>query len=276
MLRVLVHGVLVEEGFAVFNRAHHVSTSKLDHTQPPSMGGSSQMNVVIGGGSGIGAAAAEELPGDTLVADRIGGDIACDLGDIASLIEVARQVDRLDALVVTAGVSPAMADAHTIFDIDLAGMARVLQAFDRLVEPGSVAVCVASMAGHLGSWPPETLAAIDEPLTSPDANLTDDSATAYVLAKMGVVRLVRREASRWGSRGGRIVSVSPGVIDTPMGALELSHTAGTAEIVAASALSRAGRPEEVASVIAFLCSEGARYVTGVDVLVDGGAVAALS
>jgi hypothetical protein len=143
------------------------------------------MNVVIGGGSGIGATVAELLAGETVIADRAGGDIACDLTDSASLVELARQVDRLDALVVTAGISPAMSDAQTIFDVDLAGMARVLQAFDSLVETGSIAVCVASLAGHLGTWPPETLAALDDPLTSPEANLTDDSATAYVLAKLG-------------------------------------------------------------------------------------------
>jgi NAD(P)-dependent dehydrogenase (short-subunit alcohol dehydrogenase family) len=234
------------------------------------------MNVVIGGASGIGAAVAERLAGDTIIGDRSGGDVACDLSDSASLIAVAREVDHLDALVVTAGLSPAMADARTILDIDLAGMARVLQAFDSLVEAGSVAVCVASMAGHIGNCPQETLAALDNPLTSPDANLTDDPSTAYVLAKMGVIRLVRREASRWGIRGGRILSISPGVIDTPMGVLELSNTAGTGDVVAASALGRVGRPEEVASVIAFLCSSAASYVTGTDVLIDGGAVAALS
>jgi NAD(P)-dependent dehydrogenase (short-subunit alcohol dehydrogenase family) len=232
------------------------------------------MNVVIGGASGIGAAVVELLSGDTIIADRTGGDIVCDLRDIASLMAVAREVDHLDALVVTAGISPAMADARTILDVDLAGMARVLQAFDSLVGTDSVAVCVASMAGHIGHWPPETLAALDDPLTSPDANLTDDPSTAYVLAKAGVIRLVQREASRWGIRGGRILSISPGVIDTPMGALELSTTAGTADVVAANALGRVGRPEEVASVIAFLCSEAASYVTGTDLLIDGGAVAA--
>jgi NAD(P)-dependent dehydrogenase (short-subunit alcohol dehydrogenase family) len=233
------------------------------------------VNVVIGGASGIGAAVAELLPGRTIVSDRTGGDVACDLSDMTSLLDLASQVDRLDALVVTAGLSPAMADARTIFDIDLAGMARVLGAFDGRVTDGSVAVCVASMAGHIGDWPSETLAALDDPLTSPSANLTDDPAIAYILAKLGVIRLVRREASRWGERGARILSVSPGVVDTPMGTLELAKTAGAAETVATSALRRVGRSKEVASVIAFLCSDAASYVTGTDVLVDGGAIAAL-
>jgi NAD(P)-dependent dehydrogenase (short-subunit alcohol dehydrogenase family) len=234
------------------------------------------MNVVVGGASGIGAAVARILPGDTIVADRSGGDVACDLTDVPSLVALAGAVDRLDALVVTAGVSPGMADARTIFDVDLAGMARVLRAFDGRVSAGSVAVCVASMAGHLGDWPPELIRALDDPLTSPDAHLTDDPATAYMLAKRGVIRLVRRTALDWGERGARIVSVSPGLADTPMGKLELAGTAGAAEAVAASALGRSAQPEEVASVIAFLCSDAASYITGADLLVDGGSVASMA
>lgn len=81
--------------------------------------------------------------------DRTGEDQTCDLTDADSLRDLAARVDRLDALVVTAGVSPSMASASTILDIDLAGMARILDAFDPLVGPGTVAVCVSSMAGHL-------------------------------------------------------------------------------------------------------------------------------
>jgi NAD(P)-dependent dehydrogenase (short-subunit alcohol dehydrogenase family) len=234
------------------------------------------MNVVIGGGSGIGQAVAKILSGRTVVADRAGTAIKCDLTDASSLTSLARDVDELDALVVTAGVSPAMTDARTIFDVDLAGVARVLDAFDHLVRPGVVAVCVASMAGHLGSWTDETLQALDEPLSCIDAGLTDDPATAYMLAKLGVLRLVRRTARSWGARGARIVSVSPGVIDTPMGRLELADTEGTRAMVDASALGRAGRADEIASVIRFLCSDDASYITGTDVLVDGGSVASLS
>ena len=234
------------------------------------------MNVVIGGASGIGAAVAAILPGETLVADRKGGDVHCDLTDGASLVALATMMDSLDALVVTAGVSPAMADARTIFDVDLAGTARVLQAFDSLVVSGSVAVCIASMAGHLGGpWPDETLEQLDAPLSSPDAGLTDDPGFAYLLAKLGVMRLVRRTSLVWGGRGARILSVSPGVVDTPMGRAEVDSTSGAAELARGSALGRMGRPEELAAVIAFLCSDQASYMTGTDILVDGGAVAAL-
>jgi NAD(P)-dependent dehydrogenase (short-subunit alcohol dehydrogenase family) len=233
------------------------------------------MNVVIGGASGIGAATAALLGGDTLVADRAGGHVFCDLTDRASLDAVAARVDRLDALVVTAGVSPAMADARTILDIDLAGMARVLDAFDPLVGEGSVVVCVASMAGHLGDFPAETLARLDHPLDDAVLTLADDPGAAYVLAKRGVLRMVRRRAGPYGRRGARIVSVSPGVVATPMGELEMASGNASLALVKASALGRPGTAEELAAVIVFLCSDAARFVTGVDLLVDGGAVAAL-
>ena len=233
------------------------------------------MNVVIGGGSGIGTAVAAALPGETIVADRAGGDLFCDLTDQSSLTALASEVGTLDALVVTAGLSPAMADARAIFDVDLAGMARVIAAFDHLVKEGTVAVCVASLAGHLGSWSDEILEALDDPLKTPEAGLTSDPSTAYLMAKRGVIRLVRRTAPAWGRRGARILSVSPGVVSTPMGNLEVAETPGTVEVAEGSALRRIGRPEEVAAVINFLCSDGASFMTGTDVLVDGGAMASL-
>jgi len=236
------------------------------------------MNVVVGGASGIGAAAVRALVGTTLVADRAGGDVFCDLTDRASLDAVVAQVDRLDALVVTAGVSPAMADARTILDVDLTGMARVLDAFDPVIGEGTVVVCLASMAAHLGigAATPEILAVLDDPMSPAVLTLSDNPGFAYMLAKIGVMRMVRRLAVPYGRRGARIVSVSPGVIATPMGEMEMAAGNGSLELVSASALGRPGQPEELAEVIAMLCSDAARFVTGTDILVDGGAVAAVA
>jgi NAD(P)-dependent dehydrogenase (short-subunit alcohol dehydrogenase family) len=234
------------------------------------------VHVVIGGGSGIGAAVVPLLDGPTLVADRVGTEVACDLTDRASLEAVRDQVDRLDALVVTAGVSPTMADARTILDVDLVGMARVLDVFDPLVAEGTVAVCIASMAAHLVDLPPETMAVLDDPTDEAAVTgLTDDPNMAYVFAKQGVHRLVRRLAAPWGARGARIVSVSPGVVATPMGEAEMASGNGTTEMAEASALGRAAQADELAAAIAFLCSPAASYITGTDLLVDGGTVSAL-
>ena len=232
------------------------------------------MNVVIGGASGMGQAVAELLPGETLVADRVGGEVTCDVTDRASLDAVAAMVDRLDALVVTAGLSPSMADAHSILAVNLAGSALVLEAFDHLVGEGTVAVLMASLAAHMFPFTPEVLTALDDPASAAGAGLTDDPATAYAMSKMGVIRMVRRAAPSWGARGARIVSVSPGLVDTPMGRSEIASGNGSAEVGAGCALGRPGRVEELAAVIAFLCSDAASYVTGTDWLVDGGSVAA--
>jgi NAD(P)-dependent dehydrogenase (short-subunit alcohol dehydrogenase family) len=234
------------------------------------------MNVVIGGASGIGAAVAAALPGETLVADRRGAEVTCDVTDRASLDELVARVDRLDALVVTAGLSPSMAPAADIMRVNLAGPANVLEAFDPLVGEGTVAVVVASMAGHMaGDLDGDLLARLEDPVRAAEAGLTDDPGMAYVLSKHGVILLVRRTAAAWGERGARIASVSPGVVDTPMGAQEIASGNGTDQMAAASALGRAARPEELASVVAFLCSDAASYVTGVDWVVDGGSLASM-
>jgi uncharacterized surface protein with fasciclin (FAS1) repeats len=177
------------------------------------------VNVVIRVGSSIGAAVVPLLSGPTLVADRAGAEAVCDVTDPASVAALVARVDRLEALVVTAGVSPVQADARTVFAVDLLGMARVLGAFDPLVGPGSVAICIASMAGHLLQPPPEALAALDDPLSGAVFALPDDPAHAYVLAKRGVLRIVRRLAVPRGRRGGRILSVSPG-FETLVAALQ--------------------------------------------------------
>ena len=88
-----------------------------------------------------------------------------------------------------------------------------------------------------------------------------------------MIRLVERRARAWGAAGARLVSLSPGVIDTPMGRLEDANETAMAEMVARSAQAREGRPEEVAAVADFLVSDAASFITGTDVLVDGGVVA---
>ncbi len=233
------------------------------------------MDVVIGGGSGIGAAVVPKLPGPVLVADLVGAEVTCDLTDPASIEALVARVDRLGALVVTAGVSPAQAPAATILDVDLAGTVRALDAFDGLIGDGTVVVLVASMAGHMATWPDETMAALDEPLTHDLSALTDDPASAYLMAKLGVIRLVRHRAVAYGRRGARIVSVSPGVVHTPMGDLELAAGTGAQGIVDGCALARPAAADEIASAIAFLCSPAASYVTGTDLVVDGGSLASL-
>jgi len=145
-------------------------------------------------------------------------------------------------------------------------------------------VCFASMAAAMTpELGPEINAALDEPLADDlfdrlhgsTGGMIEDPGAAYSIAKRGVQRFVQAEAMRLGRVGARICSVSPGIIDTPQGQQEAASHDVMGTLVEQSALGREGRPEELAAVVDFLLSDDASFMTGVDVLVDGGVVASL-
>jgi NAD(P)-dependent dehydrogenase (short-subunit alcohol dehydrogenase family) len=255
-------------------------------------------NVVIGAGSGMGTAVARALAprGRLVIADRnldaleagaaeLGGDVVaarCDVTDQRQVDALVERAEELDALVCTAGLSGSMANGKRIFEVNLIGTARVLAAFEPLLRPGSVGVCFASMSGYRVPDNPELMAILDDPLSDRffdafgDIGLDPDSTQlAYPVSKRGVQRLVRRLCPVWGARGARILSVSPGINDTPMNRLDESRHPIMADIIKNSPLGRRGRPEEVANVVEFLTSDKASFMTGSDVLVDGGMVATI-
>lgn len=242
----------------------------------------------------MGAAVVERLAGsaDLLVADRNADaaadvaerhgarSLALDLTDPDAPARLLAEAPSIGTFVVTAGLSPSMARGRPIHELNLRSTARLVQGVEPAVGPGSVGVLFASMAAHLMPSSPEVDAVLDRPeahdyFDALDALglASDDPAFAYALSKQGVVRLVRRRAAAWGARGARLVSVSPGVIETDMGRLEDANQPAMAGLVEASALARRGRATEVAAVVAFLVSDEASFLTGTDVLVDGGAVA---
>jgi NAD(P)-dependent dehydrogenase (short-subunit alcohol dehydrogenase family) len=253
--------------------------------------------VVVGAGSGMGAAVARRLHGphpmivadiDEAAAARTAGELGvdvvavrCDVTDQGSCDALASELDGLAVLVVTAGLSPTMADGAKILDVNLRGTARLLQAVDQAVSEGTVAVLFASSAAHGYTLPPEVLVALDDPM-APDlvgrlqaAGLDPTTPEfAYPLSKHGVVRLVRRTAASWWGRGARIMSLSPGIIETPMGNREYERQPAMADMI--KKVGRMGTGNEVAAVVAFLVSDDASFMTGSDVLVDGGVVAMTS
>jgi NAD(P)-dependent dehydrogenase (short-subunit alcohol dehydrogenase family) len=217
-----------------------------------------------------------------------------DLGSQASIDGLVRQIEGLggfDVLLHLAGVSPTMEDAESILQVDLVGTAALLEGLEGSARVGSVVICVASIAAHLIPVSPGVAAVLDEPL-APDITSKLELAlgsrlepgTAYALAKHGVVRLCEKTASRWGARGARILSLSPGLIDTPMGQLELRDNPGKRGLVGRTPIDGPddggstelpGRPSDIADVIEFLAGPRARFVSGCDLRVDGGLVAAL-
>jgi NAD(P)-dependent dehydrogenase (short-subunit alcohol dehydrogenase family) len=259
--------------------------------------GEQMTNVVIGAASGMGTSVARKLAprGRLLIADRnpagldelaaeLGGDVqafACDMTDQAQVDELIGAVGDLEALVITAGVNAEMAPGRTIFEINLRGVARVLAAAEPLLRPGSVGVAVASQSGYMVPEHPEVFAILEDPLSPTffdDLGAyfdLDDGARSYQLSKRGVHRLVRSKAKAWGAKGARIMSVSPGINDTPMNREQEKVKPIMAKIIEASPLGRRGTPEEIAEVIDFVTSEKASLLTGSDVLADGGMASVL-
>jgi NAD(P)-dependent dehydrogenase (short-subunit alcohol dehydrogenase family) len=139
-----------------------------------------------------------------------------------------------------------------------------------------VAVLTASQSGYMVPDVPEMFAVIDDPLAPGMIDRlalfmdVDVPSLCYQLSKRGVHRMARRHAKAWGLRGGRILSLSPGISDTPMGREEIDGHPIMLEMIAACPMGRRGTTEDIANVMAFLTSSDAGYMTGSDVLVDGG------
>ena len=259
--------------------------------------------VVVGGG-GMGAAVARRLGTRhrLIVADRdsdhldrlitaLRGEghdavgVVCDVTDRVAVAALARTVSATGPMAVLAhvvGLSPSMGDFRTIMAVNLAGARLVNDAMLPLATPGTAAIFVASLAAHVLPIDDALHAIMDNPLTPAfldtlEAALTEPAtpALAYRLSKSALVRLCQREARAWGARGARILSLSPGLIATPMGALEFEKQPMKYDMLAATPLAREGTLLEVAATLDFLASHDASFLTGIDILLDGGLLAAI-
>jgi len=268
----------------------------------------SNLAVVTGGAGGMGLAVAHVIGRDRAVlicdvsqerleaAEGELGDagidcaaIRCDITDrqsVGRLVEHAQQLGTVTSVVHTAGVSPSMGSAEAILRINAVGTVLVNAAFYEIAEPGMALVNVASVAGHQLPGILAPTRRYKRSLTDPDrfyaellaiCNLAPAAMRpqmAYVLSKNFVIWYSKRIAAQFGGRGARVVSVSPGSFDTPMGQLEAD--AGAGALAALGALKRFGRPAEIAELLAFCAGDKPGYLTGADIICDGGVMAAMT
>jgi NAD(P)-dependent dehydrogenase (short-subunit alcohol dehydrogenase family) len=203
---------------------------------------------------------------------------------VRSLVEKATGIGEVTGLVHAAGVSPSQASPQTILEVDLYGTALVLEEFGGVIARGGAGVVIASQSGHrlpplsveqnkaLATTPVDEL--LQLPMLQPDQ--VKDSLHAYQLSKRGNSLRVMAEAVRWGARGARINTISPGIIITPLANDELRGPRGPGyrRMIEISAAGRAGTPDEVGNVGALLMGPDGAFITGSDILMDGGVTAA--
>ena len=187
-------------------------------------------------------------------------------------------------MIHAAGVSPSQALPATILKVDLYGTALVLEEFGNVIAQGGAGVVIASQSGHrlpaltpeqnaaLATTPTEDLLAL--PILQPDQ--VKDSLHAYQISKRGNSLRVMAEAVRWGKRGARVNTISPGIIFTPLARDELTGPRGEGyrRMIDASAAKRGGTPDEVGTVGTLLMGPDGGFITGSDFLMDGGVTAA--
>jgi len=264
-----------------------------------------EVNVVVGAGA-IGLAIARRVSAGrhVLLADlrqenvdaaaktfsEAGFEVSTALVDIASrdsihaLAQLAASLGLVKGLIHAAGVSPAQATPATILRVDLYGTAVLLEEFGAIIARGGAGVVIASQSGHrlpaltaeqdkaLALTPAADLLAL--PMLQPGQ--VTDPLHAYQLSKRGNSLRVMAEAVRWGKRGARINTISPGIIFTPLAKDEFAGPRGPGyrRMIDLSAAGRVGTPDEVANVAALLMGPDGGFITGSDFLMDGGVTAA--
>lgn len=202
---------------------------------------------------------------------------------ILALIAEAQKYGNISMLVNAAGVSPSQASIETILKVDLYGTAVLLEEVGKVIKPGGVGVTISSQSGHrmpaLTPEEDEQLATTStEQLLSLDILQSQnirDTLHAYQMAKRCNVKRVMAEAVKWGERGARVNSISPGIIVTPLALDEFNGPRGDfyKNMFAKCPAGRPGTADEVANVAELLMSSKGAFITGSDFLIDGGATA---
>lgn len=225
-------------------------------------------------------AAAKELTIAGYDIEPVGLDVV-DKESVENLAQTAAGFGEIHAIIHTAGLSPTMSNAERIIAVNLIGTARIIEAFAHHLSAGTVGVMVASMAGYNDTGLDKaalhnlkTLKADELGAFVATLNIQEPDQ-AYTVSKLGNHLQVQAAAVTWGQQGARILSVSPGIVSTPMGQQEQKAQPGMSMMLQMSPARRIGTPEDIAAVVDFLQSPSASFMTGTDVLVDGGVTAFL-
>ena len=202
---------------------------------------------------------------------------------VKNLIAKAQEYGDISMLVNAAGVSPSQAPIEAILKVDLYGTAVLLEEVGRVIKEGGVGVTISSQSGHrmpaltpeedeqLACTPTEELLNLD--ILQPE-NIKD-TLHAYQMAKRCNEKRVMAESVKWGEKGARINSISPGIIVTPLAIDEFNGPRGDfyKNMFAKCPAGRPGTADEVANVAELLMSDKGAFITGADFLIDGGATA---
>lgn len=202
---------------------------------------------------------------------------------VKALVRAATAIGTVSGVIHAAGVSPSQATPEVILRVDLYGTALVLDAFGEVIAPGGAAVVIASQSGHrlgalsaeqdalLATTPVEELLAL--PMLQPEQ--VQDPLHAYQLSKRANALRVMAEAVRWGKRGARVNTISPGIVITPLAKDELSGPRGEGyrRMLSLCPAKRAGTPDEIGNLAALLMGSDGAFITGSDFLIDGGVTA---
>jgi NAD(P)-dependent dehydrogenase (short-subunit alcohol dehydrogenase family) len=204
-------------------------------------------------------------------------------GSVRSLADRATSLGPVMQVVNTAGLSPNMAPPRKVLEVDLYGSAVVFEEFERVIAPGGAGLVISSMAGHMMRQLPEdqehalAYAPADDLLDLPFLKDVPNSLVGYMVAKRANHLRVQAAAMTWGAKGARVNSISPGIVVTPLAQHELASDIGDGyrAMVEASPSKRMAPPEEIAIAAAYLLGPDAGFVTGSDLLIDGGVIAAM-
>lgn len=202
---------------------------------------------------------------------------------ILGMIAEAQKYGDISMLINAAGVSPSQAPVETILKVDLYGTAVLLEEVGKVIKEGGTGVTISSQSGYrMPALTPEVDAQL---AVTPAAELLKlevlhpgnikDALHAYQMAKRCNVKRVMAEAVKWGRKGARINSISPGIIVTPLALDEFNGPRGDfyKNMFAKCPAGRPGTADEVANVAELLMSEKGAFITGADFLIDGGATA---